>query len=111
MSRILYLVFAAAVFALPGSGAEATARPSNHHDELVVTHGVVVGEVTARSAVLWARANREGMLAVHLSGGRRDRLELLGIRAADDYTGQVRVGGLRPGTTYRYRVGSKHRNS
>jgi alkaline phosphatase D len=110
MSRILYLVFAAAVFALPGSGAEATARPSNH-DELVVTHGVVVGEVTARSAVLWARANREGTLAVHLSGGRRDRLELLGIRAADDYTGQVRVEGLRPGTTYRYRVGSKHRNS
>jgi alkaline phosphatase D len=110
MSRILYLVFAAAVFALPGSGAGATARPSNH-DEPVVTHGVIVGDVTARSAVLWARANREGTLAVHLSGARRARLELLRIRAADDYTGQVRVEGLRPDTTYRYRVGSKHRNS
>ena len=108
MSRILYLVLAAAVFALPGSGAGAAARPASH-DAPVVTHGVVVGDVTAHSAVLWARADREGTLSVHLSGGRHDRVERLRIRAADDYTGQLLLNGLRPDTSYRYRVGHGHR--
>ena len=110
MSRILYLVLAAAVFALPGSGAGAAARPASH-DAPVVTHGVVVGDVTAHSAVLWARADREGTLNVHLVGGRHDRVERLRVRAADDYTGQVLLKGLRPDTGYRYRVGHAHRGS
>jgi alkaline phosphatase D len=111
MARIAYLVLAAAVFVLPGSGGGAAARPAGH-DSPVVTHGVVIGDVTAHSAVLWARADREGSFIVHLSGGRRDRLERLPVRAADDYTGQLRLEGLRPDTTYRYRVGSrsKHRS-
>ena len=71
MSRILYLVLAAAVFALPGAGAGAAVRAAGHA-EPVVTHGVVVGDVTAHTAVLWARADREGTLKVHLSGGRHD---------------------------------------
>ena len=108
MSRILYLVLVAAVFALPGSGAVAAARTASH-DAPVVTHGVVVGDVTAHSAVLWARADREGTLSVHLSGGRHDRVERLRIRAADDYTGQLLLNGLRPDTSYRYRVGHAHR--
>jgi alkaline phosphatase D len=106
MSRIAYLVLAAAVFALPGSGAGAAVRAASH-DALVVTHGVVVGDVTAHSAVLWARADREGTLTVHVSGGRHDRVDRLQVRAADDYTGQLLLTGLKPDTTYRYRVGSK----
>jgi alkaline phosphatase D len=102
MSRFLYLVLAAAVFALPGSGAVAAA--GNNGPEL--THGVVVGDVTTDSAVLWARADREGMLTVHLSGGRHERVARLRFRAADDYTGQVVLRGLRPDTTYRYKLGS-----
>ena len=105
MSRILCLVLAAAVFALPGSGAVAAARTSGH-DAPAITHGVVVGDVTARSAVLWARGDREGTLKVHLSGGRHDRTERLRFRAADDYTGQVLLTGLKPDTTYRYKLGS-----
>jgi alkaline phosphatase D len=112
MARIAYLVLAAAVFALPGSGGGAAAGPASH-DSPVVTHGVVIGDVTAHSAVLWARADRERSLIVHISGGRRDRVERLHVRAADDYTGQLRLERLRPDTTYRYQVGprNKHRSA
>jgi alkaline phosphatase D len=102
MSRLLYLVLAAAVFALPGSSAVAAAG----HNDPQLTHGVVVGDVTTDSAVLWARADREGTLTVHLSGGRHERVARLRFRAADDYTGQVVLNGLRPDTTYRYKLGS-----
>ena len=100
MSRLLYLVLAAAVFAL--SGAVAAAESGGPK----LTHGVVVGDVTAHSAVLWARADREGTLAVHLSGGKHEGNARLRFRAADDYTGQVVLEGLRPDTTYRYKLGS-----
>ena len=106
MSRNLYLVLAAAVFALPGSGAVAAARTAGH-DAPALTHGVVVGDVTAHSAVLWARGDHEGTVSVRLSGGRHDRTERLRFRASDDYTGQVVLSGLRPDTDYRYRVGSE----
>jgi alkaline phosphatase D len=106
MSRIGYLVLAAAVFALPGSGAGAAVRAASH-DAPVLTHGVVVGDVTAHTAVLWARADREGTLAVHLSGGRHDRVGRLRFRAGDDYTGQLVLTGLKADTRYRYRVGSE----
>jgi alkaline phosphatase D len=105
MSRISYLVLAAAVFALPGAGAGAAVRAAGHA-EPVLTHGVAVGDVTAHTAVLWARSDREGTLKVHLSGGRHHGVERLETRAADDYTGQVLLTGLRPDTSYRYRVGS-----
>ena len=98
MSRILYLVLAAAVFALPGGGAVAAARIAGH-DAPAITHGVVVGDVTTHSAVLWARGDREGTVKVHLSGGRHDRVARLRIRAADDYTGQDLLTGLEPETT------------
>ena len=106
MSRIAYLTLAAAVFALAGSGAGASVRTASH-DAPSVTHGVVVGDVTERTAVLWARADREGTLKVHLSGGKHHGVARLDVHAADDYTGQVVLTGLRPDTTYRYRVGSE----
>jgi alkaline phosphatase D len=69
-----------------------------------VTHGVVVGDVTARSAVLWARADRTATLNVTLSGGGHGPVEPVTVRAVDDYTGTNALDRLRPGTTYRYRV-------
>ena len=106
MSRIAYLALAAAVFALLSAGAGASVRSAGH-DEPVVTHGVVVGDVTASTAVVWARGDREGTLKVHLSGGKHHGLGRLDLHAADDYTGQVVLTGLRPDTTYRYRIGSE----
>jgi alkaline phosphatase D len=105
MSRIPYLVLAAAVFALVGAAAGAAVRATDH-DAPVVTHGVVVGDVTAHSAVVWARGDREGTVKVHLSGGKRNGVRRLKFRAADDYTGQALLTGLKPDTDYRYRVGS-----
>jgi alkaline phosphatase D len=105
MSRIPYLALAAAFFALVGSAATAPLGTAGH-DTLVITHGVAVGDVTADSAVLWARADREGTEHVRLSGGKHHRRARLEFHAADDYTGQVVLTGLRPDTKYRYRVGS-----
>jgi hypothetical protein len=45
---------------IPGGGAVAAAG----HDSLKLTPGVVGGDVTADSAVLWAPANREGALTI-----------------------------------------------
>jgi alkaline phosphatase D len=104
MSRLSYLLLAAAFFALAGSAATAS-RGAAGHDALV-THGVVVGDVTADTAVLWARTDREARLTVHLSGGKHHGGARLTTRAADDYTGQIVLTGLRPDTEYRYRVGS-----
>ena len=69
-----------------------------------VTHGVVVGDVKARSAVLWARADRTATLNVTLSGGGHGPVEQVTVRAADDYTGTIALDRLRPDTTYSYRV-------
>jgi phosphodiesterase/alkaline phosphatase D-like protein len=63
----------------------------------------VVGDVTADTAVLWARADREGTLKVHLSGGKHHGAARLAFHSADDYAGQVVLDGLKPGTSYRYR--------
>jgi alkaline phosphatase D len=110
MSRILCLVLAAAVVALPGGGAgAAVVLPSG--DAPRVTHGVVIGDATAHSAVLWARADRDGFLKVQVSGGGHARVDRLHVRAADDYTGQLLLRGLKPDTEYRYRVGSNHHGS
>jgi alkaline phosphatase D len=80
------------------------ANPPASQTGPAVTHGVVVGEVRARSAVLWARANRPATLHVDLSGGGHAPIVPVRVRRADDHTGQVVLRGLRPSTEYRYRV-------
>ena len=100
MSRWLLL---AAILLLPASASAAgSARPAPIGPE--VTHGVAVGDVSARSAVLWARADREAALQVRLSGGSHRAIEPVTVRASDDFTGQVALEGLRPGRLYEYRV-------
>jgi len=97
MSRWLPLVaLVVLVFASAGS-SRPPAGP-------VVTHGVVVGDVSAGSAVLWARADREATLQVRLSGGAHRAIEPVSVRAGDDFTSRVRLDGLRPGRLYDYRV-------
>jgi alkaline phosphatase D len=100
LRRILVL---AAVASLLGSAPAGARRPSGHTSPRS-THGVVVGDVTARTAVLWARASRDATLHVVLSGGRHRGVRPLPVRAGDDYTGQVALAGLSPATRYTYRV-------
>jgi phosphodiesterase/alkaline phosphatase D-like protein len=49
-----------ALLVLPGSASAVSAQPVRPE----VTHGVVVGDVTARSAELWARADRAATAAI-----------------------------------------------
>ena len=108
MSKVLGLIICAAVLALTSDGtsiaARAIAARAPAHDAPIVTHGVIVGDVSASSALLWARADREAMLNVVLSGGRHTRIEAVPARAGDDYTAQVPLEGLAPATTYTYRA-------
>ncbi len=69
-----------------------------------VTHGVVIGDVTATSAVLWARADGEALLNVVLSGGAHRRVPPSQVIASHDFTTSVALVGLAPDTTYRFRA-------
>jgi alkaline phosphatase D len=97
IARLAFLV--ALLLVLPGAsvGSAQPARPS-------VTHGVVVGDVTARSAVLWARADRAATLNVSLSAGPHRPVAGVRVAAANDFTASVALRGLRPSTHYVYRV-------
>ena len=79
----------------------AVARPPGF-DATQVTHGTLVGEVTQHSALLWARGDGRGLLRVSLSGGRHGHIAPVLVTADDDFTGQVRLRGLAPATTYDY---------
>jgi alkaline phosphatase D len=105
MSRISSLLLAAGFLCLAGTAATASVGVRTHGGP-VITHGVVVGDVTAHTAVLWARADREGTFRVHLSGGKHHGVARLAVHAADDYTGQVVLSDLKPDTAYRYRIGA-----
>jgi alkaline phosphatase D len=82
----------------------SAAPPATGADGPGVTHGVVVGDVTSGSAVLWARADRAAALNVRLSGGPHGRVTPLAVDADHDYTGHALLTGLAPGTIYRYRA-------
>jgi alkaline phosphatase D len=110
------LLLAVAVSALallavpPGAGAAVRG----------FSFGVAAGDVSTRSAILWARANREGVVVLQVVRGQRFppcRVGAglgsigagigIGVRARasdeNDKTVQRRVSGLRPGTEYHYR--------
>jgi len=76
------------------------------HDKSValsVTHGVTIGDVTARSAVIWSRTNREGDMHARLIGPK-DQHKTVAVSSGDDFTGKILFGNLRPDTRYRYQV-------
>jgi alkaline phosphatase D len=75
--------------------------------------GVTAGEVTAHSAIVWARATRPGSVTAEVTTGRVvpfkrgsvTTIAVHGIRArkGKDHTVQVKVTGLKPNRNYRYR--------
>jgi alkaline phosphatase D len=97
------LVASVSVVAALALASGALARPGGH-DGSAASHGAVMGEVTSRSALLWARGDGGGVLRVSLSGGSHRRTRPVPVREEDDWTGQVRLRGLAPATTYSYRV-------
>jgi phosphodiesterase/alkaline phosphatase D-like protein len=77
--------------------------------------GVQAGDVTARSAILWGKANRSGAYALDLATNRRFTrgldAHLVRARRSNDNTLQLRVRGLRPGERYFYRFSRGRRRS
>jgi alkaline phosphatase D len=93
-------VAGAALVAAPGRApAFVRSRP-------VLTHGIQSGDVTARSGIVWARADRPSRMLVRLNGGHRRRRWIEGpvLTPATDLTGKVRLEHLRPGAEVDYDV-------
>jgi len=66
-----------------------------------ITQGVATGDVTDRSAIVWARADGPAELVVAFDEGDELRAE---NSAAADFTAQVTLEGLSPGREYAYRA-------
>jgi alkaline phosphatase D len=97
---LLALAAAAACARLPGP--EEMAEPR-------ATHGVAVGDVRARRAIVWARTDRPATMRLLVE--RLDGHEALVVREAEvavdeetDFAGRVVVDGLRPAARYRATV-------
>ena len=103
MSKTLGVLVTTAVLCVAAGSASVAAAKHGLRGP-AVTHGVIVGDVTASSALLWARADRKAILNVALSGGRRRRVVRATARASDDFTARVPLTRLAAGTTYRYRA-------
>ena len=70
--------------------------------------GVASGDVTARSAILWAKANKGGTYGLEVANKRGFRRGVvaafrLKAKAGKDFTLQQKVKRLKPGRRYRYR--------
>lgn len=82
-------------------------RPRTGSDLVPITHGVASGDVTARTAAIWARAAETATVHVEFgpdSSFDRSRRERTAVDATTDFTGQIRLTELEPGTRYYYRV-------
>jgi alkaline phosphatase D len=122
--QVLGVAAAAAVgSALPGAGPARAGAPASARagaPALVLTgrpqltHGVQSGDAHDGAANLWTRADRPGRMLVEVSERpdfRRARLVRGPFLGPDtDFTGQLRVRGLRTGerTYYRVRVVGEH---
>ena len=100
MARLLAATAVAAALTLASGAAAAPAGRQGDG----IRHGVVVGEVTSESAVLWARGAQAGSLRVSLSGGPHEGIDPVQVSADDDWAGQLRLDGLAPSTEYGYPV-------
>ena len=71
-----------------------------------VTHGVAAGDVTTESAVIWSRTDQPAFMHVLIEGSRNDSgaHAVVRVHADGDYTGKVRVTGLKAGRDYGYKV-------
>src|SRR5918999_3532488 len=74
---------------------------------IAITHGTVTGDVTATSALVWARASAEGLMQVEYdrstapepcSGPRHTRVQTLD--SGSDFIGQFELDGLEPDSPY-----------
>lgn len=98
------LLVGAGVLDASAQGASQGNRPS----DLLITHGVASGEVTATNAIIWARASGRAQMHVEYGTDPDFRHRVSGRTAAalaeTDYTAQLKLERLEPDTLYNYRV-------
>ena len=83
---------------------QAPPADAGHPLAAPITHGVAA-EVTATSAVVWARCDRETGLHVALRDrAGRETVASTAVQAADDFTGRLKFEGLEADSTYGYRA-------
>ena len=103
--RTLTLLRVAAIASALLSALTVSARAATGA-EVSFTHGVASGEVTAASAIVWTRVDREALLTVEVSESDKFKNPLTrqaAALAANDFTAKVLVFPLTPGTRYFYR--------
>ena len=71
-----------------------------------ITHGLLVGEVTHDSAIIWARSDRETTMHAWVRAVESDTAshQQAPVIAAHDYTGKLVFRDLEPDTAYQYAV-------
>ncbi len=118
-SRSTFVAAALALTIVTGSPAQVLAQqatpaspPAAANPSLIsVTHGVASGDVTATSAIIWARAS-QGPAQMHVeyatdpafTNAMIAQTEPGAVTDATDYTAQIKLNDLTPDTTYYYRV-------
>lgn len=105
MTRLLcfaILIPALQLLAVPWPAATAADR-----DPIRLTHGPMLGHVTATSVRVWGRTSDPGTFRVRY-GTDPQRLDLISppvpTAAGHDNTGSVEITGLTPDTRYHYRI-------
>ena len=68
--------------------------------------GTSMGDVDANSAVLWARTEHAGYMHVWYQNSLQERAKhkVIKVTAERDNIGKVKLGNLRPGTEYNYKL-------
>jgi alkaline phosphatase D len=72
------------------------------------THGVASGDITATSAMIWARGSRSSVMRVEYSTDpdfrRARRARPIRVTEETDFTGKIKLERLEPATLHHYRV-------
>lgn len=91
----------AATGGLPVPAVAIAGRP-------VITHGVQTGDMTSSGGILWSRADRPAQMRVEVAATERfqNARVFTGpiVGEPTDFTGKLRLQGLRPGEEVFYRV-------
>jgi alkaline phosphatase D len=108
LSRRQLLVRSAATVAAAGLGSIARPYLGRAADRPLIASGIQSGDVSADSAVIWARADRSARMQVECSASENFRT-IIRAASADalpdsDFTSKILLDGLPPGQDIFYRV-------
>src|SRR5215470_2282938 len=108
LTRRQWLVRSAATVAAAGLGSVARPYLSRAADRPVITSGIQSGDVSAESAVIWARADRAARMQVECSVVESFKTILRSATADalpdSDFVSKVLLDGLPAGQDIFYRV-------